>query len=61
MANSKAIIIGAILIAGVILIVFRWSIVPGPALGWAYRLDHWSGEVTSCTLNTAKTFDCAPK
>jgi hypothetical protein len=40
-----AAIIGA-LVAGSILIAFRWQITAAPA--YVYRLDRWTGNITVC-------------
>jgi len=51
MDTSRAIIIGAAIIAAAVLFLFRWEIQPavhdlGTSL--AYRLDRWTGTVTIC-------------
>jgi hypothetical protein len=47
MNNSVAIIIGAVVIALAILIVFRWQVgMPGLVL-----LDRWTGTVVLCDVN----------
>jgi hypothetical protein len=43
MSNATAIVIGAVIIAAAILIVFRWQLVPGAML-----LDRWTGTVVPC-------------
>jgi hypothetical protein len=42
-----AAIIGA-LVAGAILVAFRWQITAAP--GHVYRLDRWTGRITVCDL-----------
>ena len=47
--NAIALLGGAVLIAGAILFALRWEIVAsGQGI---YRLDRWSGEVTSCSAS----------
>jgi hypothetical protein len=45
-----AIVIAGLLIAGAILIAFRWQI--SAATGVVYRLDRWTGSVIVCDLNS---------
>jgi hypothetical protein len=47
MGSSRAIIIGAALIAAAILFVFRWEIITGGGYS-PLRLDRWTGKVTAC-------------
>lgn len=44
-----SILAGAVLLAGVILLTFRWEIAGGN--GVAYRLDRWSGSVVQCRVD----------
>ena len=56
MDSGRAIVIGALIVAGAVLFLFRWSLVIGPTTGerteiplqGIYRLDRWTGDVTWC-------------
>ena len=50
MNNALAILIGAVIIAAAILIVFRWQLVPGVML-----LDRWTGTVVPCVTQHSST------
>jgi hypothetical protein len=61
MNNPLAIVIGAIIIAAAILIVFRWQLTgPGSVL-----LDRWTGTVVQCAINYSGPppgkLDCKPR
>jgi hypothetical protein len=59
MSTPLAIVIGAALIAGAILIVFRWEV----AMPGLIRLDRWTGSVVHCTAGgqPPEKVDCEPK
>jgi hypothetical protein len=57
MNNALAILIGAVIIAAAILIVFRWQVVPD-----VYLLDRWTGTVTGClSVPGHSKLDCEPR
>lgn len=47
MTTPWAILVAAILIAGTILVAFRWQIAAGQGSN-VFRLDKWTGEVIIC-------------
>jgi len=55
MGTPLAIVIAAVIIAGAILVEFRWEITPyvaGPTAlgsGGFYQLDRWTGHVSLCS------------
>jgi hypothetical protein len=49
MNNATAIVIGAVIIAAAILIVFRWQLVPD-----LYLLDRWTGRVVPCVTEHSR-------
>jgi hypothetical protein len=58
MANSIAILVGAAIIAGAILFVFRWD--DSAARGadgnpTVFRLDRWTGKVAICGIDVQKS------
>ena len=48
--NAVATLIAGIVIAGAILIAFRYEISAATG-GVVYRLDRWSGQITACELS----------
>jgi hypothetical protein len=61
MNNAVAIIVGAVVIAAAILIVFRWQIAsPGATM----LLDRWTGTVVVCDLirqQAPAKLNCEPR
>jgi hypothetical protein len=55
MKVSFAIVLGAALIAVTLLFLFRWEI--SGVGGQAYRLDRWTGRITSCNVPSALQSD----
>jgi hypothetical protein len=53
-----AIVIAGLLIAGTILIAFRWQI--SAATGIVYRLDKWSGRIVACELSGTPCYNIGP-
>ena len=53
MGRNIAIVIGAALIAGAILITNHWMIIPGGSnsIAATVRLNRWTGSIDVCSLN----------
>lgn len=49
MKGSIAILMSGAIVATAVVFVFRWEVTA--AGGVAYRLDRWTGQITSCAAN----------
>ena len=59
--SQSAIIVGAVLIAGAILLANHWQVVENPD-GSVVRLNRWTGTVELCQKDAAgKPYACAPQ
>lgn len=58
---GAAILGGAVLLSGAILIVFRWELASSSHPTTTYRLDRWTGTVAACQRAGMYEVQCAPK
>jgi hypothetical protein len=52
MSVPAAIVVGAVIIAGAIVLTSHWSVQPVSGRVGALRLNNWTGEVTWCAFTT---------
>ena len=60
MGTPIAIVVGAGLIAGAILVANHWQAIPGTELGAMGRLNRWTGQIELCMADTSSITNAHP-